>query len=263
MDPVGVGMVLRAKHDGQLEVTEIVPQGPVHNSAAVRLGDVLRKVDGKEVGRTVESARKLLLGQRGSKVALTLVRHEPFLGIEAVRMEHIFSVTVTRAACAVPPIDIPIQLVGQENKSNNAATDSKLEWELYEEKLKSQHARELAATLQENLTQAVQERDELRHQLRGAGGLTEVCFCLSAPLVCRCSQLDSPSVLSAPLVCRCSQLDSPSVNYGNTHLAFPYLCSCPHHDHTEEFHLTLPRTTSCAGGGCASLGGRQPALPER
>ena len=62
--------------DGSLEVTEIVPNGPVDRSANVKLGDVLLAVDGKDVGQTVASARELLLGPAGTTVRLVLARTE-------------------------------------------------------------------------------------------------------------------------------------------------------------------------------------------
>ena len=70
---VGVGMALRACDSG-LEITEIIPNGPVHRAGQVRVGDILKKVDGKVVGETVE----LLIGPEGTTVTLNVLRHAPF-----------------------------------------------------------------------------------------------------------------------------------------------------------------------------------------
>lgn len=189
---VGVGMGLKARQtDGCLEVTEIVPNGPVHRSDKIRLGDVLRRVrgsshvrqfvsleaatqhestlidricvwlvtsklgnmmcvlvcdrfhvhvciyfcgcvslcdcacvrscvracaclcvcsyvrdpehrpdpqvNGKEVGKTVSSARDLLMGPPGTAVSLGIVRQEALFGMDAVRVENSFVVSVLRA----------------------------------------------------------------------------------------------------------------------------------------------------------------------
>ena len=54
---VGIGMGLRSRADGMLEVTEVVPGGPVDQVSKVRLGDVLKSVGGTRVGPSVSSAR--------------------------------------------------------------------------------------------------------------------------------------------------------------------------------------------------------------
>jgi hypothetical protein len=100
---VGVGMGLKCRADGSLEITEIVPNGPVHKSNRIRLGDILRRVNGKEVGRTVSSARDLLMGPPGTAVSLSITRHESFFGIDAMKVENSFVVSVLRAAPPSPP----------------------------------------------------------------------------------------------------------------------------------------------------------------
>ena len=73
----GVGMGLKACERG-LEITEILPGGPVHRTGKVRVGDILKKVDGKTVGDTVAAAKEQLVGPMGSTVTLTVLRHAPF-----------------------------------------------------------------------------------------------------------------------------------------------------------------------------------------
>ena len=77
MGSAGVGMGLRACDRG-LEITEILTHGPVHRAGKVRIGDILKKVDGKSVGDTVSGAKELLKGPLGSTVTLTVLRHAPF-----------------------------------------------------------------------------------------------------------------------------------------------------------------------------------------
>ena len=50
---VGVGMGLSMREDGALQVTDIVPDGPVHRTSQVQLGDVLQAVDGRAVGKNI------------------------------------------------------------------------------------------------------------------------------------------------------------------------------------------------------------------
>jgi hypothetical protein len=73
----GVGMALRACDSG-LEITEILSNGPVQHAGQVRVGDILKKVDGKIVGETVSSAKELLIGPEGTTVTLNVLRHAPF-----------------------------------------------------------------------------------------------------------------------------------------------------------------------------------------
>jgi len=94
MATAGVGMGLR-ECDRGLEITEILPNGPVHRAGKVRIGDILKKVDGKVVGETVSSAKELLIGLLGSPVTLTLLRHSPFGMPDAI------SVCVVRGSATI------------------------------------------------------------------------------------------------------------------------------------------------------------------
>jgi hypothetical protein len=96
-------MGLKLKGEGLLEVTEIVPYGPVHQCGKIKLGDILRRVDGREVGKTLNSAKELLLGDAGTWVALTFLRQETMFGLEAIRVEKDFTVSVLRAHAPYGP----------------------------------------------------------------------------------------------------------------------------------------------------------------
>ena len=96
-------MGLKLKGEGQLEVTEIVPYGPVYQCGKIKLGDILRRVDGREVGKTLSSAKDLLLGDVGTWVALTFLRQETMFGLEAIRVERDFTVSVLRAHAPYGP----------------------------------------------------------------------------------------------------------------------------------------------------------------
>lgn len=71
-DQCGVGMILKQTADG-LVVKKLVDGAPAQLSAAIELGDVLFKVDGKKVS-TAEEAAAAILGDRGSVVHFQLQR---------------------------------------------------------------------------------------------------------------------------------------------------------------------------------------------
>jgi C-terminal processing protease CtpA/Prc len=66
-------MALKASDRG-LQVTEILPNGPVHRAGKLRMGDVLKKVDGKIVGEAGASVKDLLSGPHGTTLVLTVLR---------------------------------------------------------------------------------------------------------------------------------------------------------------------------------------------
>jgi hypothetical protein len=100
MSTAGVGMGL-TRCDRGLEITEILPNGPVHRAGKVRIGDILKKVDGKVVGDTVSSAKELLIGPLGSTVTLTVLRHSPFGMPDAI------SVCVVRGSATIAGLERP------------------------------------------------------------------------------------------------------------------------------------------------------------
>ena len=100
MATAGVGLGLTACDRG-LEITEILPNGPVHRAGKVRIGDILKKVDGKVVGDTVSSAKELLIGPLGSAVTLTVLRHSPFGMPDAI------SVCVVRGSAMMQGLERP------------------------------------------------------------------------------------------------------------------------------------------------------------
>ncbi len=186
---VGVGMGLRSRAaDGSLEVTEIVPNGPVDRSANVKLGDVLLAVDGKDVGQTVASARQLLLGPAGTTVRLVLARTEAnavgsavaFFGFDAQQLQQTrVEVSVVRAAC--PPLTPQTPKsgrgVGQENISNNNLESSPIGQPLFlppsqqelgalEPPGKERVLDEQCVLLQEDEAKVCAERDVVQHEMR-------------------------------------------------------------------------------------------------
>ncbi len=56
-----------------LVVKSLAPGGPAATSALIQVGDILLKVDGKEVA-TTEMASKLILGERGTKISMVFKR---------------------------------------------------------------------------------------------------------------------------------------------------------------------------------------------
>ena len=87
----------------RVEVTDIAPFGPVHQCGKIKFGDVLRKVNGRHIGESLPLARELLSGESGSRVELTFCRPENLFGLEGLRFETEFSVTVQRACAPYGP----------------------------------------------------------------------------------------------------------------------------------------------------------------
>lgn len=184
---VGVGMGLRSRADGCLEVTEIVPNGPVDRSSRVKLGDVLKSVDGKDVDKTVSSARQLLLGPPGTTVRLELIRMEEnavgsavaFFGFDAQQLQRtVVEVSVVRAACppSTPQTPLSVRSVGQENISSNLSGSSPLgqpsfvsespEWvsSMLIQQGKGHVVDDSCANLPEDSARILAERDMLQHE---------------------------------------------------------------------------------------------------
>jgi len=74
--PAGVGIVFKESRRNSttaLVVKSLAPGGPAATSALIQVGDILLKVDGKEVA-TTEMASKLILGERGTKISMIFKR---------------------------------------------------------------------------------------------------------------------------------------------------------------------------------------------
>ena len=91
-------MALKASNRG-LQITEILPNGPVHHAAKLRVGDVLKTVDGKLVGEAGTSVKDFLSGPHGTTVALTVLRHSLFGIPEAI------SVCVVRGSATTERVE--------------------------------------------------------------------------------------------------------------------------------------------------------------
>ena len=127
---VGLGLKLRPATDGGnlqgfLEVSEIVPGGAIHSCGKVKLGDVLKKVDGNELD-SIQSAKEHLLGNPNTWVELTFFREEALFGIDAIflpemRVGKDFTVTVMRGPASSsrrerqPPTDTDYVVLTPDN----------------------------------------------------------------------------------------------------------------------------------------------------
>ena len=92
---VGVGMAISVSQDGQgLDITQVEEEGPAQK-AGVRAGDRLVAVDGTDIrGMALSEAGKLLKGEEGTSVALTVVRDQQTLEL-SVKRGRIKSVVTT------------------------------------------------------------------------------------------------------------------------------------------------------------------------
>ena len=83
---VGVGMAISVSQDGQgLDITQVEDEGPAQK-AGVLAGDRLVAVDGTDIrGMALSEVGKLLKGEEGTSVALTLVRDQQTLELSVER----------------------------------------------------------------------------------------------------------------------------------------------------------------------------------
>ena len=83
---VGVGMAISVSQDGQgLDITQVEDEGPAQK-AGVRAGDRLVAVDGTDIrGMALSEVGKLLKGEEGTSVALTVVRDQQTLELSVER----------------------------------------------------------------------------------------------------------------------------------------------------------------------------------
>ena len=83
---VGVGMAISVSQDGQgLDITQVEDEGPAQK-AGVRAGDRLVAVDGTDIrDMTLSEVGKLIKGEEGTSVVLTLVRDQQTLELSVER----------------------------------------------------------------------------------------------------------------------------------------------------------------------------------
>ena len=83
---VGVGMAISVSQDGQgLDITQVEDEGPAQK-AGVLAGDRLVAVDGTDIrGMALSEVGKLLKGEEGTSVALTVVRDQQTLELSVER----------------------------------------------------------------------------------------------------------------------------------------------------------------------------------
>ena len=93
--PAGVGIVFKESRRNSttaLLVKSLAPGGPAEACGQIQVGDILLKVDGKDVDST-EKASKLILGEKGSKITMQFKRF-------AQDKVNKFSVTMFRGTAA-------------------------------------------------------------------------------------------------------------------------------------------------------------------
>lgn len=81
--------VLRACTTAALLVKSLAPGGPAEASGRIQVGDILLKVDGKEVDST-ETASKLILGKFNKQIKSTCERMQDFRHVVARLMYGVF-----------------------------------------------------------------------------------------------------------------------------------------------------------------------------
>lgn len=83
---VGVGMAISVSQDGQgLDITQVEEEGPAQK-AGVRAGDRLVAVDGTDIrDMTLSEVGKLIKGEEGTSVVLTVVRDQQTLELSVER----------------------------------------------------------------------------------------------------------------------------------------------------------------------------------
>ena len=83
---VGVGMAISVSQDGQgLDITQVEDEGPAQK-AGVLAGDRLVAVDGTDIrGMTLSEVGKLIKGEEGTSVVLTVVRDQQTLELSVER----------------------------------------------------------------------------------------------------------------------------------------------------------------------------------
>ena len=83
---VGVGMAISVSQDGQgLDITQVEDEGPAQK-AGVRAGDRLVAVDGTDIrDMTLSEVGKLIKGEEGTSVVLTVVRDQQTLELSVER----------------------------------------------------------------------------------------------------------------------------------------------------------------------------------
>eukprot|EP00292_Cryptomonas_paramecium_P011853 CAMPEP_0113664776 /NCGR_PEP_ID=MMETSP0038_2-20120614/1929_1 /TAXON_ID=2898 /ORGANISM="Cryptomonas paramecium" /LENGTH=305 /DNA_ID=CAMNT_0000580039 /DNA_START=59 /DNA_END=973 /DNA_ORIENTATION=- /assembly_acc=CAM_ASM_000170 len=125
-DPrAGVGLFLKLNPQKfRIEVSDVAHRGPVYLTGRVRVGDVLRKVCGRFVGDSLSTAKDLILGEPGTKVDLTFCRPETLFGIEGLRFENEFTISVNRGYSPSSPSESRVPSSSSACASNRGAPAS-------------------------------------------------------------------------------------------------------------------------------------------
>lgn len=114
----GIGVLLQNTIDGAIQVVQVYPDSPAE-AAGLRVGDVILAVDGTAIsgadGRAYSAAVRLIRGEDGSQVALTLLRDGEQLEMYVTRGD----VSISYASYAMLPGNIGYICISQF--SGNAA----------------------------------------------------------------------------------------------------------------------------------------------
>ena len=83
---VGIGVTIQKKGEGQgLDVVQVNQGGPAE-AAGILPGDIIIGVDGKDIrDLDIEDVRKMILGEKGTKVAITVLRGDEEISFSPVR----------------------------------------------------------------------------------------------------------------------------------------------------------------------------------
>jgi len=82
---VGVGMTVQENEDGYVNILRVEPGGPAEE-AGVLAGDVLTAVDGTQIRNLgVDETKRLVIGEEGTTVKLTLLRDGQTVTLEVAR----------------------------------------------------------------------------------------------------------------------------------------------------------------------------------
>lgn len=100
---VGVGLALASKSGGGgLVVSQVLAHGPAFTDGQIMAGDVLRMVEGKKAGSTVEDVKGLILGPPGTSVQMVFSRGKIEFEVTLVRSLSVPQQSVVKSSVVSP-----------------------------------------------------------------------------------------------------------------------------------------------------------------
>lgn len=83
---VGIGITIKLREDGNLDIVEVVADGPAE-AAGVKAGDILLRVEGQDCTELgMDGTRGLVRGEEGTEVTITVLRQEEELTFTVKRV---------------------------------------------------------------------------------------------------------------------------------------------------------------------------------